>query len=56
MVEALEEKLKLKIPRNFDSDETCKFLEKLAEENKVVCPPPKTAARLLDKLVGISLR
>ena len=37
---------------NLGSPESVKQLVQLCEKHGVDCPPPKTAARLLDKLVG----
>jgi lysyl-tRNA synthetase class 2 len=54
MIKTLEEVLKVKFPsaENLGSDETNKFLSDLCIKNNVECPPPRTTARLLDKLVG----
>ncbi|CAG8645674.1 927_t:CDS:2, partial [Ambispora leptoticha] len=54
MIERLEEKLGVKFPppSELHSDETNKFLKELCEKNQVECSPPRTNARLLDKLVG----
>lgn len=52
MCEELEKRGKFKIPRPLSSKECAAFLSKKCEELEVECPPPRTAARLLDKLVG----
>ncbi|XP_041478155.1 lysine--tRNA ligase-like isoform X1 [Lytechinus variegatus] len=54
MIDELEKVLKVKFPplENFGSDETNKFLDDLCRKNEVECTPPRTTARLLDKLVG----
>ncbi|XP_077144693.1 lysine--tRNA ligase isoform X1 [Ranitomeya variabilis] len=54
MVHELEKVLGKKLPATdqFDTEETRKFLDELCAEKGVECPPPRTTARLLDKLVG----
>jgi lysyl-tRNA synthetase class 2 len=52
MVAELERILNITIPRPFSSGETRQFLIKVCEEKGVLCTPPQTTARLLDKLVG----
>ncbi|KAJ8302686.1 hypothetical protein KUTeg_019082 [Tegillarca granosa] len=54
MVKGLEERLKVKLPdpTTFDSEETRKILDDLCVKHEVDCSPPRTVARLLDKLVG----
>lgn len=54
MVHELEKILGKKFPPTdqFDTEETRKFLDDLSVEKGVECPPPRTTARLLDKLVG----
>lgn len=54
MLPGLEEALKVQLPRpeDFNKPETVKFLSDLCIKHEVECPPPRTAARLLDKLVG----
>ncbi|XP_073515900.1 lysine--tRNA ligase isoform X2 [Phyllobates terribilis] len=54
MVHELEKVLGKKLPATdqFDTEETRKFLDDLCAEKGVECPPPRTTARLLDKLVG----
>ena len=51
MVSALEEELKVSIPRPLEGDECNAFLQKLCAQHKLRCEPP-TTAKLLDKLVG----
>ncbi|XP_069822242.1 lysine--tRNA ligase isoform X1 [Dendropsophus ebraccatus] len=54
MVHELEKVLGKKLPPTdqFDTEETRKFLDDICTEKGVECPPPRTTARLLDKLVG----
>lgn len=52
MVKGLEERLGVKIPRDFSAESTNQFLRDLCAKNDVLCTPPQTTARLLDKLVG----
>lgn len=52
MFPALEEALSVKLPNPLDlsSPEANKLLEELCLKHEVECPPPKTSARLLDKV------
>eukprot|EP00118_Oscarella_pearsei_P029001 m.3454 g.3454 ORF g.3454 m.3454 type:complete len:582 (+) comp9396_c0_seq1:80-1825(+) len=54
MIDELEKKLGVKFPPpgDLDSDESVKFLDQLCVSHNVECSSPRTAARLLDKLVG----
>jgi len=52
MIEELEKKLNVKFPEDLSSDETNKFLLDVCMKNNVVCSPPTTTSRLIDKLVG----
>jgi lysyl-tRNA synthetase class 2 len=52
MTGGLEEILGVKIPTDFESEETRIYLSKLCVEKNVDCPEPRTSCRLLDKLVG----
>ncbi|XP_063529283.1 lysine--tRNA ligase isoform X2 [Cydia strobilella] len=54
MISALEVVLKLKLPPpdNLDTVEANTLLSQLCEKHQIECPPPRTTARLLDKLVG----
>jgi len=52
MIKELNKILEVEIPIDLESETTRQFLEDLAKKHSVVCPPPLTAARLLDKLVG----
>lgn len=54
MIEELERILVVKFPdpQDLDKPEVQKFLSDLCEKHDVECPPPRTSARLLDKLVG----
>lgn len=52
MFPALEEALGVKLPdpTTLTSPESTKLLSDLCEKHNVECPPPRTAARLLDKV------
>lgn len=52
MIEELEKHLGMKLPLMEDTDEVQSLLSGLCDKYKVECTPPKTVARLLDKLVG----
>jgi len=52
LTKAIEEALNVKIPSDLEAEETRLFLMELCEKHGVDCPPPKTVARLLDKLCG----
>lgn len=54
MFPALEEILSVKLPSPTElaSSESNKLLEDLCLKHNIECPPPRTSARLLDKLVG----
>ncbi|XP_022059037.1 lysine--tRNA ligase isoform X2 [Acanthochromis polyacanthus] len=54
MTQELEKIMGVKFPPtdSYDSDETRKFFDDLCAQKGVECPPPRTTARLLDKLVG----
>ncbi|XP_053694203.1 lysine--tRNA ligase isoform X2 [Sabethes cyaneus] len=54
MISSLEEILKVKFPEanKLGTPEANKFLSDLCTKHEVECPPPRTTARLLDKLVG----
>ncbi|KAI5632236.1 tRNA synthetases class II (D, K and n) domain-containing protein [Phthorimaea operculella] len=54
MISTLEKALNVKLPPcdKLDSPETNALLSQLCEKHEVECPPPRTTARLLDKLVG----
>ncbi|XP_034973528.1 lysine--tRNA ligase isoform X2 [Zootoca vivipara] len=54
MVDELEKILGVTFPATdqFNTEETRKFFDAICEERGVECPPPRTTARLLDKLVG----
>ena len=48
------------IPKDYASEECRKFLDDLCaqkekELGEVLCPPPRTTPRLIDKLVGVLL-
>lgn len=44
--------VKLPAPDQLNTEEARKTLSDLCEKHGIECPPPRTAARLLDKLVG----
>ncbi|XP_046411281.1 lysine--tRNA ligase isoform X2 [Neodiprion fabricii] len=54
MLKTLETMLNVKLPEpdKLNTPEAAKFLSNLCEKHNVECPPPRTTARLLDKLVG----
>lgn len=54
MIPTLESVLKVKFPAPNDlaTDKGTQFLSDLCTKHQVECPAPRTAARLLDKLVG----
>ncbi|XP_003970019.1 lysine--tRNA ligase isoform X2 [Takifugu rubripes] len=54
MTHDLEKIMGVKFPPtdSYNSAETRKFFDNLCAEKGVECPPPRTTARLLDKLVG----
>ncbi|VEN46870.1 unnamed protein product [Callosobruchus maculatus] len=54
MIPTLEEVLKVKFPpvTELSTEAVNKFLSDLCIQHNVECPPPRTSARLLDKLAG----
>merc|ERR1719235_2344033 len=52
MVEEIEKAVGEKIDRDFEKPEVVQHLKDLCAKHKLECPPPQTAARLLDKLCG----
>ncbi|XP_060811559.1 lysine--tRNA ligase isoform X2 [Bombus pascuorum] len=54
MIKTLEEilKFKLPLPDKLNTPETNQILSDLCTKHEIECPPPRTTARLLDKLVG----
>jgi len=44
--------VQLPSPENLHTEEARLALDKICVSNQIECPPPRTAARLLDKLVG----
>ncbi|XP_053677961.1 lysine--tRNA ligase-like [Anopheles nili] len=54
MISSLEEILKVKFPPadTLHTPEALQFLDALCRKHEVECTPPRTATRLLDKLVG----
>jgi lysyl-tRNA synthetase class 2 len=52
MIPALEQACGQKFPEDLESQEANDMLSKICDKFNVNCPPPRTTARLLDKLVG----
>merc|ERR1712232_399012 len=52
MIDEIEKAAEVKIPRDFESEETRKFLDELCVKHGLEMPPPRSAARLIDKLCG----
>ncbi|XP_078526258.1 lysine--tRNA ligase isoform X2 [Lissotriton helveticus] len=54
MVEELEKALGVSLPdtEQFETEEMRTFLDDICVKKGVECPPPRTTARLLDKLIG----
>jgi len=54
MIPTLEKEMGVKFPdpRQLHTEESRKFLDALALKHEVECKPPRTTARLLDKMVG----
>lgn len=52
MMKGLEERLGVTMPEDLNTPEANEFFKKLCIEKKVICKPPLTTARLIDKLVG----
>lgn len=52
MLQTLEEKLGVQLPKDLASQEANDFFKALIKQHKVECSPPQTTARLIDKLVG----
>ncbi|VDO79753.1 unnamed protein product [Soboliphyme baturini] len=52
--EALGKKLKVTLPPadQLATEESREFLDKICQQHEIECPPPRTTARLLDKLAG----
>lgn len=50
MIEELEIRANLSIPKDLSSEEANKYLVNACEKFDVQCPPPKTTTRLLDKV------
>ncbi|KAB1273118.1 Lysine--tRNA ligase [Camelus dromedarius] len=57
MVEELEKALDMKLPETnlFETEETRKILDDICVAKAVECPPPRTTARLLDKMFLVNL-
>lgn len=52
MLETLEQKLGVTLPKDLASQEANDFFKELIKKHKVECSPPQTTSRLIDKLVG----
>merc|ERR1719220_635314 len=52
MVEEIEKQAGVKLDRDFSSEASVKQLDDLVTKLELVCPEPRSAARLLDKLCG----
>eukprot|EP00825_Cyclidium_porcatum_P046870 TRINITY_DN7486_c0_g1_i1.p1 TRINITY_DN7486_c0_g1~~TRINITY_DN7486_c0_g1_i1.p1 ORF type:complete len:607 (-),score=172.29 TRINITY_DN7486_c0_g1_i1:384-2204(-) len=52
MMHELANRLKVQLPENYESQEANKFFDDLCAKYKLECTPPRTTARLIDKLVG----
>jgi len=52
MVEEIEKKAGIKLGRDFSDEATVKALDDLVAKLQLDCPPPRSAARLCDKLCG----
>lgn len=46
----LEEELNLKFPTDLSTPEALKFLDDLCVKHNVICTPPRSVTRLLDKV------
>lgn len=52
-ITGIEEAGKFKLPEDLESDECRRVLDAKCVELGIDCPPPRTTARLMDKLVGL---
>jgi len=52
MVDEIERQSGITLPRDFNSAESVSMLDALVTKLGLECPPPRSAARLLDKLCG----
>jgi len=52
MIDEIEKAAGKKVPRDFESEETRKFYDELVASLDLVCPAPRSIARLVDKLCG----
>lgn len=50
MISALEKRLNIKMPKDLNTEESRLFLKKLVENQGIECKPPKSNARLLEKV------
>jgi len=52
LIESLETRLQVQFPKDLFTDEARTFCDQLCIKHHVDCKPPRTTARLIDKLVG----
>lgn len=52
MMETLQEKLKVELPKNIETEEARVFFDNLCKQHKVECKAPRSTTRLIDKLVN----
>ena len=55
MIVELEKMANLNIPKDLAGDEANKYLAEACTKFDIKCPPPQTTARLLDKVMILSL-
>lgn len=55
MMKGLEEKLNVKFPEDLDSEEAKKMLDDLCVKHEVLCPAPRSPARMIDKVLQNSI-
>jgi lysyl-tRNA synthetase class 2 len=52
MIDTIEEKVGVKVRRDFETEECRQFYDDLVAKHNLDCPPPRSIARLVDKLCG----
>jgi len=52
MIDEIEKAAGKKVPRDFESEECRQFYDDLVSKLELDCPPPRSIARLVDKLCG----
>lgn len=52
MIDTIEEKVGVKVRRDFETEECRQFYDDLVTKHNLDCPPPRSIARLVDKLCG----